>query len=44
MTKRLISFTPKSYVKLQAQAEKNQISVSELVRRIVDNHLENVNK
>jgi hypothetical protein len=38
-TKRMISFTPVMYSRLQARAEKLDISLSELVRRILDEYL-----
>jgi len=40
MTKRLISFSDPQYLKLQERAGKLGLSVSELVRRIVDQGLD----
>lgn len=40
MKKRLISFSEPQYDKLKQRAEKLGISVSELVRRIVDAYLD----
>jgi hypothetical protein len=36
MEKRLISFAPKMYRRLQRRARQLEISVAELVRRIID--------